>query len=374
MIIILPAKPEDAGEIQELLYKTWLATYPNAEHGITTDDIKALYKTKNDGERIAKREEALRNPRSGEFCFVAKDDSRVVGFCRTVESVSGNKLQAIYVIPDFQGKGVGKALWNEASKKFNPSKDIFVEVATYNLKAIVFYKSLGFKETGKTFTEERFRMKSGSIIPETELVIRRLDGRVDQSDLTWKRYAEKTSGAKPRRLLVEALRYVTHKGEALDMGAGALNESKLLLSEGFAHVTAIDAEESVAQAALEIKNGSFSFVRSTFIDFKFTKATYDIVNAQYALPFNGKREFNALIQNIYESLKIGGIFTGQFFGDKDSWNTAGSSRIFHTADEARAVLSLFELIKFEEEENDAPTALGNPKHWHVFHFIVRKAP
>ena len=48
-------------------------------------------------------------------------------------------------------------------------------MATYNQKAIDFYKKLGFEETGKNFSQERFRMKSGSIIPETELCIERND-------------------------------------------------------------------------------------------------------------------------------------------------------------------------------------------------------
>jgi hypothetical protein len=47
-----------------------------------------------------------------------------------------------------------------------------VEVATYNSNAIAFYKKLGFIETGRRFTNEKTRMKSGSIIPEMEMVIK----------------------------------------------------------------------------------------------------------------------------------------------------------------------------------------------------------
>jgi hypothetical protein len=32
----------------------------------------------------------------------------------------------------------------------------------------------------------------------------------------------------------------------------------------------------------------------------------------------------------------------------------------------------FEIIEFIEEEKEGSTAAGTNKHWHVFHFIVRK--
>ncbi len=43
-IKILKVTPEDVREVTELLYMTWLATYPNEEHGITTDDIEDRFK------------------------------------------------------------------------------------------------------------------------------------------------------------------------------------------------------------------------------------------------------------------------------------------------------------------------------------------
>ena len=65
-------------------------------------------------------------------------------------------------------------MWQQVLAEVEDNKNkIIVQVATYNTKAIEFYKKLGFKETGKNFSDERFRMKSGSIIPETELVIER---------------------------------------------------------------------------------------------------------------------------------------------------------------------------------------------------------
>ena len=63
-------------------------------------------------------------------------------------------------------------LWASAQKHFDADKDTIVQVVTYNANAIGFYKKLGFQETGKKIMDERFRMKSGAITPETELVIK----------------------------------------------------------------------------------------------------------------------------------------------------------------------------------------------------------
>ena len=47
-------------------------------------------------------------------------------------------------------------------------------------------------------------------------------------------------------------------------------------------------------------------------------------------------------------------------------------RTHHTRQQAEALLSGLDLLLFEEEERDAPTALGRLKHWHVFHVVARR--
>lgn len=89
-----------------------------------------------------------------------------------VESENENRLQTIYVLPEYQGKGIGKMLWKQAQEFFNKNKNIYVSVVTYNDKAISFYKKLGFIDNGKTWSDEKFRMKSGSILPEMEMEIK----------------------------------------------------------------------------------------------------------------------------------------------------------------------------------------------------------
>ena len=67
-------------------------------------------------------------------------------------------------------KGTGRALWEATQKFFDPHKDTYVDVVDYNKQAIGFYEKLGFRDTGRRKQEERFRMKSGAIFTEMEMV------------------------------------------------------------------------------------------------------------------------------------------------------------------------------------------------------------
>jgi ribosomal protein S18 acetylase RimI-like enzyme len=168
---IMPTKPEDSRGVAEVFHKTWLATYPNEQAGISAEDIEDRFKDAFTEEALTKRSERIAHPAEGTSFFVAKDGEKVVGVCNMARHPDRNQLQAIYVLPEYQGKGVGTLLWEEARKHFDAGKDIVVQVAEYNKKAIDFYERLGFVATGKHFTDEHFKMKSGAMIPETELII-----------------------------------------------------------------------------------------------------------------------------------------------------------------------------------------------------------
>ena len=77
--------------------------------------------------------------------------------------------------PDFQHHGIGTRLWEAAQQHLDPAKDTYVDVAEYNQRAIDFYTKLGFVDTGRRHQEERFRMKSGAIITEMEMVFNGTD-------------------------------------------------------------------------------------------------------------------------------------------------------------------------------------------------------
>jgi ribosomal protein S18 acetylase RimI-like enzyme len=172
MIQIVDADPLDAEGITTVYYKTWLATYPNKEIGITREDIEESYKDSFTEENIQKHKARIANGNENEKRLVAKEGDRVVGVARMIRNENNNQLQTIYVLPEFQGKGIGKMLWAEAKSFCDPAKDIIVQVATYNQNAIEFYKKLGFVDTGKRWSDDKWKMKSGATIPEMELVLK----------------------------------------------------------------------------------------------------------------------------------------------------------------------------------------------------------
>ncbi|HYD91952.1 MAG TPA: GNAT family N-acetyltransferase [Flavobacterium sp.] len=171
-ITVTDAEIKDVLGIRKVFYETWLVTYPNEELGITRDDIEDRYKDAFTKEKLKKQEDQIKNLPANQKLLVAKDADKVVGVCRIIKHEDKNQLQAIYVLPQYQGKGIGKMFWNEALRFFDKDKPTFVEVATYNTKAIEFYKKLGFSDTGKRIHDENFRMKSGNILPEMEMSLK----------------------------------------------------------------------------------------------------------------------------------------------------------------------------------------------------------
>jgi SAM-dependent methyltransferase len=189
----------------------------------------------------------------------------------------------------------------------------------------------------------------------------------------WEKYFEKTKNAEPRKYLINAIQYVKTKEMALDLGAGTLRDTRFLLEHGFKKVVAVDGEKMFKNFAKEIHNERLEAKVSNFEDFDYQESLYDLINAQYSLPFMKQKYFNDVISKIKKSLKINGIFVGTFFGDKDGWNTKeGKIKNFQTKEEIKSLFADFEILELLEKEEDKPTVNEEIKHWHTFHVTVRK--
>jgi GNAT superfamily N-acetyltransferase len=164
---------EDVEAVQEVFRVTWIDTYPNEEAGVSREDVEDFVAKRVTPEFIQRLKEYIPKYGPKENCFVAKVDGKVVGFCYAKVLEDRNYLQAIYVLPEFQGKGVGYSLWERVKEFFDPSKDVYLELATYNDKAKAFYERLGFVDTGRRMTYEWTKMKSGGNIPQMEMVMRK---------------------------------------------------------------------------------------------------------------------------------------------------------------------------------------------------------
>ncbi len=78
------------------------------------------------------------------------------------------KLSAIYLSPEYQGKGVGKKLFQTALN-FIGDKTITINVAKYNQKAIGFYEHFGFKYL-IDIQDPNGALPSGKVIPEQMMI------------------------------------------------------------------------------------------------------------------------------------------------------------------------------------------------------------
>lgn len=187
----------------------------------------------------------------------------------------------------------------------------------------------------------------------------------------WQKYHQQTKGYFPSPLLVKAMTFVTQKEESLDLGAGGLKDSKYLLSHGFKKVTAVDSETIGAEILLEFLQDNFEYIHLRFEKLAFPTKKYNIITAQYSLPFTSPQTFPSIWNNIKSSLSDSGIFTGQLFGINDEWNKPGTEMTFHTKEQIIDLLEGMEIIELREEETDRQLADGTKKHWHIFHLILK---
>jgi tellurite methyltransferase len=191
----------------------------------------------------------------------------------------------------------------------------------------------------------------------------------------WNEYYEKTSGRPPRSTLLAALAAFGDDGaarSAVDLGCGDGRDTVELLRRGW-RVIAIDAEPQAIER-LETRRDlpRRSALTALCTRFELTRwPKVDLVNASFTLPLCPPALFPALWARIERSLKPGGRFAGQLFGERDSWR-GEPGIVTHDRAAVDGLLATFTIEMLEEEETDAVTPQGKAKHWHIFHIVARK--
>jgi ribosomal protein S18 acetylase RimI-like enzyme len=162
------ATPEDIPGIMEVQKAGWLTTYINQEYGITAEEI--LAKDFTGPERLARWKKFFLEQKNR--VEIAKDGNTVIAFISLEKSEKENKLGAVYVLPKYQGRGIGKRLIKQGLEWLGSDKDVILDVVTYNDKAIAIYKKLGFKKIGEPPVEDLAKLPSGKTMPEIRMVRR----------------------------------------------------------------------------------------------------------------------------------------------------------------------------------------------------------
>jgi len=191
----------------------------------------------------------------------------------------------------------------------------------------------------------------------------------------WAEYYVATADRPPRRTLLHALERLGPSAEprlAVDLGCGDGRDTIELLRRGWS-VLAIDAEPAAIARLQERPDlpagSSLSCLCQRFEDAAWPAA--DFVNASFSLPLCPPDRFPALWAKILSSLKPGGRFAGQLYGDRDGW--VGRPGLTHMKRfEAERLLRDLRIELFDEEETDSITPRGKPKHWHIFHIVAAR--
>ncbi|HSD06839.1 GNAT family N-acetyltransferase [Flavobacterium sp.] len=141
MITISEATFADIKIIQDIAYQTWPIAYGEILSKQQLDYmLDAFYNEQTIKDSIIN---------NGNHFILAKENENVLGFASFEHSYNQKqqtKIHKIYVLPETQGKGIGKKLIDfiEIAAKKNDFTSLLLNVNRFN-KALFFYQKLGFE-------------------------------------------------------------------------------------------------------------------------------------------------------------------------------------------------------------------------------------
>ena len=144
MIAILQATSKDIPIIQEIAHQTWPINYGGILSKAQLDYMMDL---------MYSNESLLEQFKIKPLFFLAQEGDLFLGFTSCENNYLNNnvtRIHKIYILPEAQGKGVGKLLVDKviALAKENQSKVISLNVNKFN-NAVSFYQKLGFEIVGQ---------------------------------------------------------------------------------------------------------------------------------------------------------------------------------------------------------------------------------
>jgi ribosomal protein S18 acetylase RimI-like enzyme len=163
MIAILQATSKDIPIIQEIANKTWPITYGGILSKAQLDYMMDL---------MYSDESLLEQIKIKPLFFLAQEGDSFLGFTSCENNYKNNKvtrIHKIYILPEAQGKGVGKLLVDKviAQAKENQSKVISLNVNKFN-NAVSFYQKAGFE----IVSEEDIDIGSGYLMEDYKMELK----------------------------------------------------------------------------------------------------------------------------------------------------------------------------------------------------------
>lgn len=159
---------DDAPGIAAVQVLTWQHAYRNQIPDSYLDSLSIETRTE-------KWKTNLTDGDEGKHPLVYVEDGKVLGWCTLGKNRDGDlpesvgELWGIYVLPDQQGKGIGKALMNSGLDLLRKDgySSATLWVLTSNAPSRAFYESQGWRVEGKTKIDPR----DGFELHETRYII-----------------------------------------------------------------------------------------------------------------------------------------------------------------------------------------------------------
>jgi len=135
--IIRKMTEEDIKEVQKVARTSWNHTYKD----IIPMEVQEKFL------RSAYSDEMMLSRLKHTFMYVAEVDGKIVGFANfsPVDDAGIAELFAIYLYPEYQGKGIGTSLLKEGINNLENLKEIHMNVEKDNHIGKTFYNSKGFE-------------------------------------------------------------------------------------------------------------------------------------------------------------------------------------------------------------------------------------
>ena len=136
---------EDLVKVQSIAHRTWPSTFANI---LSPEQIEYMLNWMYSLDMLESQLE------KGHTFLLAEENGEELGFAGFEMNHSEGpkaKLHKIYLLPEAQGKGAGKALIHEVTDRARKAeqKSLLLNVNKYNQKAIEFYNKIGFQEIYK---------------------------------------------------------------------------------------------------------------------------------------------------------------------------------------------------------------------------------
>lgn len=146
-ILLRSALPEDAARLAAVEVASWRAAYGSLMSRAFLDGLSTEIKAE-EWERNLRKHEHSRRKR----VIAATDKDAIVGFVRVGTEENVGLIYLLYLLPEFWGCGIGKALMNAAMEELCAlgASEVMLWVLRDNERARRFYEGLGWRADGQT--------------------------------------------------------------------------------------------------------------------------------------------------------------------------------------------------------------------------------